>query len=83
MNALLGVPGGRPQLDVGLLRLAGQQARQQHPVVGRMRLLGRHHDLVAAGALLDEFLDQLEGRHPAANDQQPLAPTPLQAAPGP
>ena len=76
-NALLAVPGRRPQLDVGVLRLAGQQARQQHPVVGRMRFLRRDHDLVAAGALLDEFLDQLEGRHPAANDQQPLAPPPI------
>jgi hypothetical protein len=34
-----------------------------------MLFLGSDHDLVAAGALLNEFLDQLEGRHPAANDQ--------------
>ncbi len=79
LHALLAVPGGRPQLDIRVLRLAGQQARQQHAVVGRMRLLGRHHDVVAARALLDEFLDQLEGRHPAANDHQPLGSSPLQA----
>jgi hypothetical protein len=44
-----------------------------------MLLLRRDHDLVAARALLDEFLDQLQGRHPAANDEQPLTSPALQS----
>jgi len=61
------------------LRLARQQARQQHPIVRGVRFLRRQDNLVPAWAVLDELLDQLEAGHPAANDQQPFAPTPLQA----
>ena len=49
---------GGPQLDVGLLGLAREQARQQHAVVGRVRLLPDQHDLVAAGAERHDLLDQ-------------------------
>ena len=40
---------GRSSMSAAL-GLAGQQARQQHAVIGRVRFLGDQHDIVAAGA---------------------------------
>ena len=71
-DAVLGVPGGRIGDDIGRLVMAREDAREQDPVVGPVRLVAVDRDLEqVTAAPADEFLDKAGAAHAVADDHQP------------
>ncbi len=75
-DAVLLVPAARPQEDILSRRIARQQRRQQHPVVGRTRFRAHDRDGKASRIERQETFEETHARHAVADDEQPLALSP-------
>ena len=70
-NAVVGVPGGRIGDDIGRLVMAREDAREQDPVVGAVRLVAVDRDLEQVpSAPADEVLDKADAAHAVTDDHQ-------------